>query len=269
MVRKLFKHELYAYMRTILPMHMILIGIGIVGRIIQLFDNNSTSYNIVFWSSVVAFIIGVIVCILLTFIFGIKRFYTNLFTHEGYLSFTLPVTSTQHILVKNIVAVISQLFSIIMILLATCAITMGDVCAEVFKAFGYIVKLAYKEYNQHTTLYILEIILALVVIISTSYMLLYACIALGQRAKKNRVAAAVGIYFAYYLIIQILGTISIIVVTVFYDRLHIDELLEYLGNHPIFTNHLGWCATIVISSLFNLLYFAITKGSITKKLNLE
>lgn len=269
MVKKLFKHELYAYLRTILPMHMILIGIGILGRFIQLFDNNSTAYNIVFWSSVVAFIIGVVVCILLTFIFGIRRFYTNLFTHEGYLSFTLPVTSTQHIFVKNIVAVIAQISSIIMILIATCTITLGEVCAELFKALGYIIKMFYREYNQHTTLFILEFIVALTVVISTTYMLFYACIALGQRAKKNRVAAAVGIFFAYYLIIQVLATIGIIIVTVFYDQLRIEDLLLYLNNHPVFTIHLGWCGTIVISSLLNLLYFSITKSSITKKLNLE
>ncbi len=269
MVKKLFKHELYAYLRTIFPMHLILAGIAILGRFVQLFENDSTAYDIVFGSSVVAYCIGVAVCILLTFVFGIRRFYTNLFTSEGYLSFTLPVTPTQHIFVKNVVAVISQLFSIVMIFIATCVITLGDVCIELFKAFGYIIKQFYIECGQHTTLYIIEIIFALIVCISTSYMLFYACIALGQRAKKNRVACAVGIFFAYYMIIQVLATVAIIIISVFYQELRIDDLLRYLYNHPILTNHLGWCGTIVISALLNLLYFAITKSSITKKLNLE
>ena len=269
MVKKLFKHEMYAYLRTILPMHMILIGIGLLGRFVQLFENDSTAYDIVFWSSVVAFCIGVVVCVLLTFIFGIRRFYTNLFTSEGYLSFTLPVTPTQHIFVKNTVAFIAQLFSIVMISIATCVITFGDVCVELFRALGYIIKQFYIQYSQHTTLFILEIIVTLVVVISTSYMLFYACIALGQRAKKNRVACAVGIFFAYYMILQVLGTIAIIIVNTFYEELHIEEILNYLYYHPIFTNHLGWCLAIVISLLLNLLYFAVTKSSITKKLNLE
>lgn len=269
MVKKLFKHEINAYLRTIIPMHMVLIGIAILSRFVQLFDNNSVSYNIVFYSSIVAFGIGVVVCIILTFVFGIRRFYTNLFTSEGYLSFTLPVTPTQHIIVKNIVAVMSQISSIIMILVATCIITFGDVCIELFKAAGYLIKLVYQEWGQHTTLFILEIILALVVGISTTYMLFYACIALGQRAKKNRVAAAVGIFFIYYLIIQVIATICIIIVTTFPEQFDFYNIEKYILNHPVLSTHVILCSIIMISGLLNLLYFTITKRTITKKLNLE
>lgn len=269
MVSKLFKHEINSYLRVVLPMHMVLIGIALLGRFVQLFDNNSTAYNIVFWSSVVAFIVGVVVCILLTLIFGIKRFYSNLFTSEGYLSFTLPVTSTQHIMVKNIVAVISQIASLVMIIIATCIITFGDVCVELFKAGGYLVKVFYQELGYHATLYIIEFIVALVVTLSATYMLYYACIAIGQTAKKNRVAAAVGVFFIYYLIVQIISTVIIIIVTVFYDQLHITMLLKYLENHPVFTCHIILCGIAVVGALLSLLYFAITKRIITKKLNLE
>ena len=269
MVKNLFKHEIYAYLRVILPMHMILLGVAIIGRFIQLFDNNSTAYNIVFWSSGVAFCIGVVACIMLTLVFGIRRFYTNLFSNEGYLSFTLPVTTPQHIWVKNIVAIISQFSSLIMVLISCCVISLGDVCVEVFKAAGYLIKEFYQEFNYHTILYIIELVLALIISASAVYMLFYACIALGQRAKKNRVAAAVGIFFIYYLIMQVLATIFIIVVSVFYEQLRIDELLQYLFDHPILTNHLGNGVVIVINSIGLIIFYAITKSTIKNKLNLE
>ena len=269
MVSKLFKHEINSYLRVVLPMHMVLIGIALLGRFVQLFDNNSTAYNIVFWSSVVAFIVGVVVCILLTLIFGIKRFYSNLFTSEGYLSFTLPVTSTQHIMVKNIVAVISQVASLVMIIIATCIITFGDVCVELFKAGGYLVKFFYREFGYHTVLYIIEFIVALFIALSATYMLYYACIALGQRAKKNRVGAAVGVFFLYYFIIQVLGTIFIVVVNNYWKELGLDKLFDYLSEHPITTGHIVLCGIIVVSALFSLLYYTITKKTITNKLNLE
>ena len=63
MVNKLFKHELNSYLRVVLPMHMVLIGVALLGRFVQLFDNDSTAYNIVFWSSVVVFCVGVVACI--------------------------------------------------------------------------------------------------------------------------------------------------------------------------------------------------------------
>ncbi len=269
MVNKLFKHEMYAYLRTILPMHLVLFGIAILGRLIQLFDDNSTAYEIVFTSSVVVFSVGVVVCFLLTFILGIRRFYLNLFSSEGYLSFTLPVTQTQHIFVKNIVAVISQIASLIMIIISTCVITFGDVCNEIFKAIGYLFKRLYIEYNFHATLYIIEFLLAFIVAFATCYMLFYACIALGQRAKKNRVAAAVGVYFIYYFIVQVLSTIVIVIVNKFWRELRLDDLFEYLSEHTTLTIHLVLLVILVASALLGLLYYTITKKTITNKLNLE
>ena len=267
MVKKLFKHEIYAYLRTILPMHLILIGIAALGRFVQLFENDSTAYRIVFVSSVVVFVVGAVVCSVLTLVFGIKRFYTNLFSSEGYLSFTLPVTPTQHIWVKNIVAVIAQLTSIIMIAVATCVITLGDVCNELFKAFFYIVKSLYIETGYHCVLYTLEIIVLAVLEAATIYMLFYACITLGQRAKKNRIAAAVGIFFIYYFIMQILSTVGIILATIF--ELKISEFLAYIDKHPITGVHMIFGAGIVVYAIGYTIFYFVTKNTIKNKLNLE
>lgn len=269
MVKKLFKHEISAYTRILIPMHLVLLGIALLGRFVQLFENDSTAYHIVFWSSVTAFIVGAVVCALLTLVFGIRRFYTNLFTGEGYLSFTLPVTPTQHIWVKNIVALIAQLFSFIGILLSCCVITLGDVCVEAFKAFFYIVKQLFAEYGFHTGLYIVEFFITVILGISVTYMLFYACIALGQRAKKNRVAAAVGIFFAYYVIMQIISTIFIIIVTVFHTELGLDKLFEYLSYHPILEIHLYFAVMIVLSAIGMAIFFPVTNRTIKNRLNLE
>lgn len=269
MVKKLFKHEIQAYVRTIIPMHLVLLGIALMGRFVQIFENDSDAYLIVFYSSVIAFIIGAVVCLLLTTFFGIKRFYSNLFSHEGYLSFTLPVTSTQHIMVKNIVATLFQVLSVIMILICTCAITMGDVCIELFKAGGYLIKVLHEVFGFHATLFILEGIINFIFAISSGMMIYYACIAIGQRAKKNRVAAAIGVYFIYYLICQVIGTIFVVVVTVFYEPWNIEQFLMYLADDPIFTNHLTFVVGIVISAILFVVGFVITKCTIDRKLNLE
>ncbi len=268
MVKKLFKHELYAYLRTIIPMHLILIGVALLGRIVQFFENDSTTYRIIFVSSVVAFGVGAVVCIVLTLFFGIRRFYQNLFTGEGYLSFTLPVTETQHIWVKNTVAVLSQIASLLMILLAACVITFGDVCIEVFKAGGYLLKYAHEECGFHIFLYAVEFIVVLYLALSVSFMLYYACIAIGQRAKKNRVAAAIGVYFIYYFITQVLGTIAIII----FDNIDyevIDKIVEWIERNPFESIHIAAGIAFVLLSIFGTICYAITKHSVSKKLNLE
>ena len=268
MVKKLFKHEIYAYLRTILPMHLILIGVGLLGRIVQFFENDSTTYSIIFWSSVVAFCVGAVVCVLLTLIFGIRRFYTNLFTGEGYLSFTLPVTETQHIWVKNTVAVLGQVASLLMIIVATCVITFGDVCVELFKAGGYLLKMAHEECGFHIFLYAVELIVVLYLALSVSFMLYYACIAIGQRAKKNRVAAAIGVYFIYYFITQVIGTVAIII----FDNIDyeiIQRIVEWIEKNPCEFIHIVAGTIIILLAILGTVYYAITKHIVSKKLNLE
>ena len=40
MVKKLFKYEFFSYARTLLPINLILIGISIMGRLIQFLEND-------------------------------------------------------------------------------------------------------------------------------------------------------------------------------------------------------------------------------------
>lgn len=269
MVKKLFKHEIQAFTRPLIPMYLVMLGVALMGRFVQLFENDSDAYAILFGSSIGVFVISAVVCLVLTVFFCIKRFYSNLFSSEGYLTLTLPVTSTQHILVKNTVAVLAQLTSIVMILLSVCVLTLGDVCIEIFKAGGYLMNVFFDAYNGHAPLLIIEAIVTIIFASSASMMIYYACIAIGQRAKKNRIACSIGAYFVYYLIYQAIGTIFIIIVTVFHEALHLDQFVEYLANNPIVANHLYFGLFFVISAILFPIGFVITKRTMDRKLNLE
>ncbi len=269
MVKKLFKHELKAYTRVIVPMHLLLIGIALMCRFVQLFESETEAYYIVFYSSLVMLCIGAVVCSVLTTVFGVRRFYQNMFSSEGYLTLTLPVTTNQHLFVKTAIAVLSQIASLVMILIAGCCASLGDVCIEIFKVIGYYIKQLFAQCGVHAGLFIGEFILTLVISFITMYMVFYACITLGQRAKKNRIGAAIGFYFIYYLIVQSISTVFTIVITVFYEQFGLEKLVEYLVKHPIFANHLTFAVTFVISSIIIIIGYSITKRTIDRKLNLE
>ena len=57
MVRKLIKYDFASYMRLLLPVQLILLGIAALNRIVQLFENNSSAYGIFFTSSIVLYFI--------------------------------------------------------------------------------------------------------------------------------------------------------------------------------------------------------------------
>ena len=84
MVKKLMKYELASYMRSLLPFQLILLGIALLHRFVQLFENDGDAYWTFFSSSTAIFIIACIVTLVATVALCIARFYKNMFTGEGY-----------------------------------------------------------------------------------------------------------------------------------------------------------------------------------------
>ena len=63
MVKKLLKHEMIAYSRTMLVIEAIVLGFAIIARCIWAFETDSITYDIVNVSSIRAFVISIIVCL--------------------------------------------------------------------------------------------------------------------------------------------------------------------------------------------------------------
>ncbi|MBO5909440.1 MAG: hypothetical protein J6Q67_06690 [Clostridia bacterium] len=269
MVKKLLKHELIAYSRVLLPMFAILLGVSLLTRFVAFFQNASTSYSIIEFSSWVALIVAMVVCLVMTEIFSVTRFYKNLFTHEGYLSFTLPVTPTQHIFTKLLVSLSFQIAAIIICAVSFSVATMGEVLFEVIKAGSYLIKEKMDLIGSHIIFYGLELFLCIITAIGTSMLLFYTCIALGQTFKKNRVLAAFGIYFAYYFITQIIETVFMLFFTGFSYLLPLDFIWEFLAEHPFASVHIIFCAILIFEIALGALYYFITSLVIKKRLNLE
>lgn len=269
MVGKLIKHEMIAYMRTLLPMQLILLGIALVSRIVQFFESDTIAYNTSFASSIVIYVIAIIVLVIMTAIVGITRFYKNLFTSEGYLSFTLPVTSGQHIFTKLLVSFIFSAISLVTILISVFIITSGDVLVEIFKAIGYAFKQYFNFTGSHGIFYIIEVIILIAIAVVSSYLLYYTCIAIGQLSKKNKILLAFGVYFGYYVACQIIGTIFTIFIAVLSNSQIAINIGNFIAAYPFETVHITLVISILFTAVMCLIYYLITHHIINKKLNLE
>ena len=269
MVKKLFKHEFLAYARIMSVVYIILLSIATVSRIIQFLENDSITYTIISVFSYSTYVISILMAISFSFIFSIVRFYKNLFTCEGYLSFTLPVTSSQHIVVKSVTAVSFNLITWIVIFISGCIITAGDMLVEIFKMIGYILKKLFELAKFHTVIIAAELAVLLLVLSFSSILLYYTFISIGQLFKKNRILAAVGAYFVYYIITQIISAIFSIIFIFLADTPAMEILGEYITLHPYVTIHTVLCGLILLTGVFSLIYFIVVRFIITKKLNLE
>ena len=269
MVKKLLKHEMIAYSRTMLIIEAIVLGFALIARFVWAFENDSVSYSIVSVSSITAFVISIIVCLVYTFVVAITRYYKNLFGREGYLSFTLPVTVGQHIISKLLIALLYCVISLVTVVVALMIAGAGAPTVEVFKAIFYLAERYFEIFKTNGVFYILEVIIAVIAIFASEFLKYYACISIGQMAKKNRVLAAFGAYFGYYIICQVIETIFIIFMTSNFALTLIEAMMEFANKHPFATVHIVISGVAVLYALLSVVYYFVSYFIAKHKLNLE
>ena len=269
MVKKLYKHEFLAWLR-VLP---IFFGITLLTagfhRILQLFESDSIYYNIINISALVLFFVSVMVSIAAPIVFGIIRFYKNLFTGEGYLTFTLPVKTTTHIWVKSLTTLTFCVGSAIVCFAAFCLITAGDVLAELWNAGIFLLEKIPAKYAGHIAGYVAEGCVLLLIAMFATIMLYNSCLCIGQLAKKNRILLSVGAYFGYYLLTQVVGTVFVITFTILETTNALVPIYRYINEHPLASIHQGLSVGILWYSLLSLVFFLVCRFILRKKLNLE
>lgn len=269
MVRKLYKHEILAWLRVLCIIFGIVLAVSVLHRVIQIFENDSLYYSIINGSASFMYGMALLVCIMAPVVFGVVRFYKNLFTGEGYLTFTLPVRAADHLWVKLWTAVGFSVVSGIVCVISVLIITAGDVFTEICKAVAYLLKMIPEKMTGHAVVYCLEMLALLVVSTAGSFLLYDTCICIGQLFRKNRILAAVGVYFGFSVVKQILSTLLGVVLAVLEASGSMDGIYTFIETHVAEAAHIFLCGSTVATAVFALLCWLVCHFIIRKKLNLE
>ena len=269
MVKKLFKHEFLAWLRVLPVIYAITLGMAAMHRILQFFENDSDYYAMLNGSALSIYIIALTACLVTPLIFAVVRFYRHLFTGEGYLTMTLPVTAGNHLWVKCLTAVAFFAISALVGLLSGMIITAGEVFAEICKAAAYLLKQIPGDAAAHLAGYIAELLVLTLVALFSSCFFYYTCICLGQRFRRHRVLAAVGVYFGFHVASQFLATFLGVFLMAMELTLQLEKLEKFFDAHPEASVHIFLGGQILLSTLVAGVYFLICHHTIRKKLNLE
>ena len=262
MVKKLFKHEFLAYTRAMSIVYIILLIAALATRIIFCFESDTMAYDIISTFSLLGYGVSVVAALLFSTAMGVIRFYKNLFSAEGYLTLTLPVTVCQHITVKAVTAVTVQIVTMILVLLSACLVCAGEV-------FSIIMEELFRLLNGRTVLIGCEAFILLVMTCFCNMMLYYTCIALGQFSKKNRILAAVGVYFIYYIISQIVSAVFTVLVSTISILTALGDVITWMVYNPFASANIIMWSLIFLTAAFVAVEFLVIRWVITKKLNLE
>lgn len=264
MLGKLMKYEIKATSRTFLPLYFVLLVSALINRLLGPLTQDSIRIpNIISMSLYVIILIGMFV---MTFIVMISRFYKNLLSDEGYLMFTLPVKTWQHISGKLIISVIWITISFIMaiasiLIIATREVTLSDISMSI----KILWELITEKLGPSTWTVITQIILAAVFTMISSVLMIYASIVLGHLVTRHKILASFGAFIILNTISQILSAVAASIMF----RTDIVSLnnVEITPADFLFQK-IMWFA-IIFSAIGSVVYFVITNIILTKRLNLE
>ncbi len=266
---KLLKYEWKACARTCLPMYAAVLLLALVNRL-TMKDQVQELFHGIPTALMGLLYFGVMVAVfVVTAVILIQRFYKNLLGDEGYLMFTLPVTVSQHIWAKTIIAVAMSVLSVIAAILSIGILGGG---VGIIQGAATVMQNLLQGLVQRPNEFVvgLEIVIWLLILTVVGTLFIYLCMALGHLAKKHRVLMSVVWYFVLSTVLQFLFMFFIMGV----GNLPLEGFWQGLQNFflsigPAATVHIGMILLCIGTAIPGAAFFLGTRYILKNRLNLE
>ena len=207
MFGKLMKYELHYLVRYFAPMWVIVLSLCALGRVVtptQIEDIEGMMIAGTSWIPAVLMglsVAGIMTMMVVSTVVLLQRFYKGKYGDEGYLMFTLPVTSGG--------LLHSKAFSAVLMMLATILITIVGVIIlvsyeEVWSELTWAVDEAFRMLNfssLNTAMLIFWIVVMAILAAAQGIYLVYLAITIGQLWRNHPVIGAVGAYYGINLLL--------------------------------------------------------------------
>lgn len=284
MLGKLIKNEFKAVNRLMIPLHLGLIVITIIGRFylqLTVFNNPGRTYymmleqniwyNLLNVMLVMFYVIALIAAALITWIYlSILRFRKNLFTDEGYLMHTLPVSASAHIWSKLIVNFVWQVIDILLIILSIFGLFLNmDMIRALPEGFSLLFSSFPEAFGVPAGVGIPLYLLLFLIESVSGILIIYMCIAIGHSFNSHKILASVGIYVGVWIIANILSSVcAAITGMVSYGSSSL--LIGVANNLPNATYFwLSWIMSLLLCLICGVAGYLLSNYFMTKRLNLE
>lgn len=238
--------------------------------------NNLSVAGMIQTMAIVLFVFSVIAIISASFVsifILMQRYYKNLFTDEGYLTFTLPVKTRDILLSKLFSGVIWTLFIaactiagvFLIVIFGTSRTFINHAALKEIKSFLQLLFQFRSDKINVPLLWIQSVILFFSSMLQ-QFLLIYLAITMGnQIAKKHKILASVGMYFAIYAACQTINSALMVIIGIGINNF---DLLNNIDSIPMAV-HWTLLFTTLLSLAYALVFFIINHSIIKNKLNLE
>lgn len=260
---KLLKYEWKACARTCLPLYGVLILMSLISRILYVIPKNASLDFMLPAIGSMLYMGVMMAAFVVTAVILIQRFYKNLLGSEGYLMFTLPVTVSQHLLSKTIIAVVMIALSGIAAFLSIgifADMSFGTLFVDMIKGVA----------RSGGLLFGLELLVLAVLGIADMALFVYMCMALGHLASRHRLLMSIVWYVVLSTALQVLLLMVMMGAGNAVPEPFVDLMKVWWSDiTPMGAAHLMLRFCCVFTLLSDAVYFLVTRWILVHKLNLE
>ncbi len=281
MLMKLFKHEWKDSWKLMTVLCVVVVALSALGAILfhdygtimdRLNMNDSDALDMMFavggMGYVVLLFMSVTLLLMGSTIYFYVRFYRNLYTDQGYLMHTLPVSKHELILSKTFVYVLWKLIAGVIIVVSACIMFFSIFGEEFTDAVLDVIR----EVTNYMDPWEMAVAIPLLLIMSLLRLIMsaftgYMSISIGQLAVKNKVFASIGVFIGIRIVLRLIINVliqSIAVFDVFDGFEFIKRFVEY-EQAPLITLFVG---DIIACGICAAMYWIIY-SIMNKSLNLD
>lgn len=290
MLGKLIKHDFRALSRTLFPLQIGILGGGLVATLLSkltiiVSDVSWESANgssllqtlIMAFTTTAAVVIGIAIMasLVVTLILICYHFYRSFLADEGYLTFTLPVSTSNLLWSKLFTGMFWTLINAAVVLVTLLIYSVfgtgsaGAINHNVLQAIRVFLMQTLPELKNYVNLPVVSIETIVVGLLGLAAQLLqiyFAIIVGGQIAKKHRILAAIGMYLLINMGVGIISSMFLGFVTLGEG---VTSMVMNTGREigSFVTSMIGWYG--VLFTGLCALFFLVSRSILKKNLNLQ
>lgn len=279
MLGKLFKHEWIAISKLLVVIHGFILIFAILSRIlfevggglnVVMADGADNILAVIALLMIFAIVLFIFCAAMFTSVYIAYRFYKNVFTDQGYLTNTLPVTPTQIIVSKGLTALLWTIIDLAVLAVALLIMFadgefMSALMPTLVRLISYLAPMPPFGW-----------IILVMVLLSPFLMIIhmYFCVAVGSLVPNHKILGAIGVYIVSYIIVQIISTVILVVTGFGFSVGSMDASTANMTGAQASQYIMGiltpmFLVSVICEIIAIVAFFLVTKYIMTKKLNLE
>ena len=273
MFAKLLKYEWRATRGFLGLLSLICLSAALVGglsmRYLVWVSELDTQEDVAIVLSVLTMIfafIAIVICCVAMELYAVWRFYKSRFTDEGYLTFTLPVTTHQILLsgfVNCLLGVLSSLVALgisYLVLLLLGFSALDNFFPSLWEVLPLAMENLWRLFSGETGTFLGLLLLEVVAGVLNSTVMMMLAVTIGSiLAKKHKVLAAIGVYYGINMVMSLITSVLGVV-------LGLSVYSSQSSGMDVFSSMMLWNAGLFL--IVAVGGYFLTHWLVSRKLNL-